>query len=110
LHKVYIYCTIFKGKDNNGINQLFRDSLHEIYDMLFDIDAEVIDILEDFYTAIANATDAAGERHTPEMAPHSLLYSTSSNTTDKLRCRQPICVRGMARNTDPEGHYDPVGS
>ena len=60
LHKVYISCSTFRGKYNNGINQLFRDNLHEIYDRLFDIDAEPIDISENYYTAIATATEVAG--------------------------------------------------
>ena len=29
---------------------------------------------EDYYTAIAIATEAAGERHTAELDPHTLLY------------------------------------
>ncbi len=39
LDKVYKSCTILKGKDINCINQLFRESPHDIYDMLLDIDA-----------------------------------------------------------------------
>ena len=42
--------------------------------MLFDIDAEPIDIPEDYYTTIANAKKATGEGHTTLMAPHTLLY------------------------------------
>ena len=67
-------CPAFRGKDINGINQLFRDRLHEIYDRLYDIDAEPMDLPEDYYTTIATATEAAGEGHTAEMDPHTLLY------------------------------------
>ena len=31
-------------------------------------------ILEDYYTAISNATEVAGEGHTTEMDHHDLLY------------------------------------
>ena len=53
---------------------LFRDNLREIYDRLFDIDAEPMDIPEDYYTAIATASEAAGEGHTSEMKHHALIY------------------------------------
>ena len=68
LHKVYISCSTFRGKDNNGINQLIRDSLREFYDVFFDIDAEPLEVPEDYYTIISNATDAAGEDHIAVMA------------------------------------------
>ena len=44
LHKAYISCPAFRGKDSNGIHRLFRDSLREIYDKIFDIDAEPLPI------------------------------------------------------------------
>ena len=47
--------------------------MQEIYDKLYDIDAKPIEPLEDYYTAIANATEAAGEGHTAELDSHSLL-------------------------------------
>ena len=74
LHKVCISCLTFRGKDSNGINLLCRDNLHEIYDKLFDIDAEAIEIPENYYTTIANATKAAGEGHTSKLDPRFLLY------------------------------------
>ena len=64
LHKAYISCPAFRGKDNNGIHKLFRDSLREVYDKIFDIDAEPLPIPEDYCTAISNATEATGEGHT----------------------------------------------
>ena len=33
-----------------------------------------MDLLEDYYTTIASTTEAAGEGHTTEMDPHTLLY------------------------------------
>jgi hypothetical protein len=73
LHKVFFSCSTFKGKDNNGINHLFRENIHEIYDMPFDIDVEPIDIPVDYYTTIANATEATGEGHKAKIDPHTLL-------------------------------------
>jgi len=73
LHKAYISRSAFKGKDSNGIHKLFRDSLREIYDKIFDIDAEPLPIPEDYYTSISNAKEAAGEEHTTVMDDHDLL-------------------------------------
>ena len=58
LHKLYTLCSAFIGKPN------FFDNLREIYDRLFEIDAEPMDIPEDYYTSIAIVTQAAGEGHT----------------------------------------------
>jgi len=74
LHKAYISCPAFKGKNSNGIHKLFRDSLREIYDKIFDIDAEPLPIPEDYYTAISNATEATGEEHTTMVDDHNLIY------------------------------------
>jgi hypothetical protein len=74
LHNVYISCSAFAGKYNNGINQLFHDNLREIYDEIFDIDVEPFDIPEDYCTVISNATEAAGEGHTTKMDHHDFLY------------------------------------
>jgi hypothetical protein len=73
LHKVYISRSAFRGKYNNGINQLFRDGLREIYDEIFDIDAEPLEVPEDYYTVISNAMEAAGEGHIAGMASYDLL-------------------------------------
>jgi hypothetical protein len=48
LLKAFVACTNFRGKDNNNILQLFRDSKHELYGRLFDIDADHISHPEDF--------------------------------------------------------------
>jgi hypothetical protein len=74
LHKAYVACPASRGKDHNGIHQLFRDSLREIYDNIFDIDAKPMPIPEDYYTAISNATEAAGEGHTTAMDQNDLLF------------------------------------
>ena len=63
-----------RGTNGNGISQLFRDSLREIYDTIFDIDAEPLDVAEVYYTTISTATEAAGEGHIEEMDHHDLLY------------------------------------
>ena len=74
LNKAYISCPAFRGKGSNGIHKLFRDILREIYDKIFDIDAEPLPIPEDYYTAIANATEAVGEEHTSMMDDYDLLH------------------------------------
>jgi len=42
--------------------------------MHYDIDAEPMDLLDEYYTAIAITTEAAGEGNKSEMDPHTLLY------------------------------------
>ena len=42
--------------------------------MIFDINAEPLPIPEDYYTAISNAMEAAGEDYTSKMDHHDLLY------------------------------------
>jgi hypothetical protein len=59
LHKAYVACSNFKRKDNSNLLQLFRDSLHELCDRLYDLDAEHDTPPEDFYTTLAYATEAA---------------------------------------------------
>ena len=48
LHKAFIACQAFRGKDSNGIQHLLRDNVQEIYDRLYDIDAELMDPPEDY--------------------------------------------------------------
>ncbi len=67
LHKGLASCLAFRGKDNVGLLQLFCDNLHELYDRLFDINAENIPAPQNFYTSIANATEAAGDNHKVEL-------------------------------------------
>jgi hypothetical protein len=74
LHNAFIAWQAFRRKDNNGIQQLFRDIMQEIYDILCDIDAEPMNPPEDYYTTIATATKAAGKGHTTELDTHTLLY------------------------------------
>ena len=40
LHKAYVACSNFRGTNNICLLQLFKDSLHELYDKLYDLDAE----------------------------------------------------------------------
>ncbi len=60
------------------------DSLHEIYDGLFDIDATAIDVPEDYYLSFSNAIEAAGEDHPSIFDPHSLLYLFEYYTITKI--------------------------
>ena len=55
-------------------SSFFRDRLHEIYDRLFDIDADALEVPEDFYSAIAAAIETAGDNHNVELEPQLLLY------------------------------------
>ena len=80
LHKAYIACLMFRGKDSAALHKLFRDSLQELYDMLFDIDADALAVPEDYYSAIAEASELAGWRHTKHRVgptnpaiPHRIL-------------------------------------
>ena len=40
LHKAFVACAHFRGKDSSNLLQLFRDNLQELHDRLYDIDAE----------------------------------------------------------------------
>ena len=53
---------MFKGRDSAALHQLFRDSLQELYDKLFEIDADALAVPEDYYSAIAEASELAGDR------------------------------------------------
>ncbi len=70
----FVACAHFRGKDSSNLLQLFRDSLQELYDRLYDIDAEQLSHLEDFYTALSEATETAGDGHTAAMATLHTLY------------------------------------
>ena len=56
LHKAFVACMNFRGKGNSNLLQLFRYSSHELYDRLYDIDAEHINHPEYFYTTLSDAT------------------------------------------------------
>jgi len=62
LHKAYIACPMFRDRDNAALHQLFKDSLQELYDMLFDIDADALTVPEDYYSAIAEGSELAGDK------------------------------------------------
>ena len=74
LHKAFIACSTFRGKDNATLQQLFKDNLQQIYDKLFDIDADALVVPEDYYSAIAKAADSAGGIRSIELEPQLLLY------------------------------------
>jgi hypothetical protein len=64
---------MLRDKDNATIQQLSKDCLHEIHDKLFDIDADALEVPEDYYSAIAAATKTAGDNQSVELEPHLLL-------------------------------------
>ena len=74
LSKAFIAYPMFRGRDIAILQQLSRDNLHEIYDRLFDIDAEVLAILKDYYTTIADATESARDNQSVELDPQLILY------------------------------------
>jgi hypothetical protein len=74
LHKVFLSSPNFRGKDHAGLHQLFRDCTHEIYDMIVSLDADILDIPEDYYTALSDAVEAACDRHYVELSPHHHFY------------------------------------
>ena len=65
---------MFRGKDHVGLHQLFRDSAQEIYDRLGSLDADILEVPNDYYSAISEAVEAAGERHYVELNPQHTLY------------------------------------
>jgi hypothetical protein len=65
---------MLRGKDSAALHQLFRDSLQELYNRLFDIDADALVVPEDYYSAIAEASELAGDRRSMELDPQVLLY------------------------------------
>jgi len=64
----------FRGKDHAGLQQLFRDNTHEIYDKIVSLDADILDIPDDYYTALSDAVEAACDRHYIELSPQHTLY------------------------------------
>jgi len=65
---------MLRGRVSGTIQQLFRDSLHEIYDRLFDIAADALEVPADYYSAIAAATETAGDNQNVQLEPQLLLY------------------------------------
>ena len=63
---------MLRGNDNATIHQLFRDSLHEICDRLFDIDADALEVPKDYYSAITAAIETS--RDSQNVEPQLLLY------------------------------------
>ena len=85
LHKAYIACSMFRGMDSAALHQLFRGSLQELYDMLFDIDADALAVPENYYSAIAEANELAGDRQSIELDPQILLYLMEFYKMVKIR-------------------------
>ena len=84
LHKAFIACPMFRGMDIATLKQLFKDNLQEMYDKLFEIDADALAVPEDYYSSIAEATDSAGDNHNIEMEPQLLLYLMESYKIVKI--------------------------
>jgi hypothetical protein len=58
---------MLRGKYHVGLHQLFRDNVQEIYDRLVSLDACTPDVPDDYYSALSEAAEAAGERHYVEL-------------------------------------------
>jgi len=65
---------MFIGKDHAGLRQLFRDIAQEIYDRLVSLDADTLNVPDDYYSALSEAVEAAGDRHYVELGPQHTLY------------------------------------
>ncbi len=76
LHNAFIFCPMLRDGDNATIQQLFRDCLQEIYDKLIDIDADPIEVPEDYYSAFATAPKTTRDNQNVELEPQLLLYLT----------------------------------
>jgi hypothetical protein len=65
---------MFRGKYHAGLHQLFRDIAQEIYERLVSLDADTLDVPYDYYSALSEAVEAAGDRHSVELGPQHTLY------------------------------------
>jgi hypothetical protein len=59
-----------------GLHQLFKDDLREHYEVFLETsnNREALSIPNDFYTAISEATDQAGDDTTVELKQNDLVY------------------------------------
>ena len=64
----------------------FRDSAQEIYDRLVNLDADTLEVLDDYYSALSEAVEAAGDRHCVELGPHHTLYFFEYYKISKVGC------------------------
>jgi len=75
LHRVHASCAAFRGKDAAGLLQLFRDSLSRKYENITALDtADTFQVPEDFYSALNDASDNAGDQDTVELDAITHLY------------------------------------
>ncbi len=74
LHKVFLSSPSFRGKDHAGLHQLFRDYTQKIYDRIVSLDADILDVPDDYYTALSESVETAGDRHYVKLSPHHQLY------------------------------------
>ena len=74
LHKFFISSPISRGKNQAGPHQLFRDTAREMYIRIISLDADIHDILDDYYTTLSEANEAAGNRQYIDLDPLHLLY------------------------------------
>jgi hypothetical protein len=66
--------TNFRDKDHAGLHHLFRDNTREINDRIASLDAEILEIPDDYYSALSDAVEAAGDRHYIKLSPRHTLY------------------------------------
>ena len=66
---------MFRGRDSIGIRALLRESRHAHYEALLDDNGNHdYNILKDFYTAISDVIEYAGDATTLELHSPELLY------------------------------------
>ena len=84
LHKAFVACTNFRGKDNNNLLQLFRVNLHEMYDKLYDLVVEHGNQPEDFYTSLSDATQTARDGQYADLDASHMLCLFKFYKIDKI--------------------------
>ena len=86
LHKIFISCAHFRGKDNGAIQSYIQDSLAEMYDeLLLNPDDNFI-IPEDFVDIIATtmAENTSADNNTITLKNTGLLYLMEYNKIYKV--------------------------
>ena len=75
MHRLHVSCAAFRGLDAGSLLQLFKDSLKDIYDNTINLDgADAHQMLDDYFTALNDATQASSHQHAVELDSKTLMY------------------------------------
>ena len=75
LHRLHVSCAAFRGLDAGSLLQLFKDSLKDIYDNTISLDgADAHHMLDDYFTALNDATQASTNQPAVDLVSRTLLY------------------------------------